>query len=147
MGTRFAKTFCDTLELSPEKKLWRGVLVNAIDDSCQMSQDRKTSIFKADAYKWILDNCKDFKIVCYFGGFDPQDVKADFEKAIKRGDITFSEKQLAWSKYYRQFTIYKSNTHHESRPYHRKRMEHLRACVDRASSTVFISMVTTSLLA
>ena len=45
-----------------------------------------------------------------------------------------------------QFQIYKNNTHHESRPYHRKRMEHLRAHVERASSCVFISMVTLSLL-
>tara|TARA_E500000318_G_scaffold43010_1_gene40997 strand:+ start:2809 stop:3252 length:444 start_codon:yes stop_codon:yes gene_type:complete len=147
MGTRFSKTFLDPTAKTPEKKLWQGVLVNAIDDCCQMSQDRKTSIYKAEAYSWILDYSKDFKIVCYFGGFDPLSVKADFERAVKRGDVLFSEKQIAWSKYYRQFLIYKRNTHHESRPYHRKRMEHLRAHVERASSTTFISMVTVSLLA
>ena len=146
MGTRFSKTFLDPEFKTPEKKLWQGVLVNAIDDSCQGSNDRKTSIYKAEAYKWLLEYSKDFKCVCYFGGFDPLSVKADFEKAVKRGDICFTEKQVAWSRYYRQFQIYKNNTHHESRPYHRKRMEHLRAHVERASSCVFISMVTLSLL-
>jgi len=146
MGTRFAKAFLDPLELSPEKKLWRGVLMNAIDDSCQGGNDRKTSIFKSQAYVWLLDYSKDFKLVCNFGGFDPLSVKTDFQKAIDRGDVLFTEKQVAWSKYYRQFSIYKANTHHESRPYHRKRMEHLRANVERASNQILISMVTISLL-
>lgn len=146
MGTRFAKAFCDPLEISPEKKLWKGVLINAIDDSFQKSNDRKTSIYKADAYKWMLEYSKDFKLVCYFGGFDPFSVKTDFQKAISRGDICFTECQIAWAKYYRQFLIYKENTHPESRPYHRKRMEHLRKTVERASPSTLISMVTISLL-
>jgi len=146
MGISFTTVFTENETALPETRLWRGVLITAIDDACQLGSDRKTSINKSLAYQWMREPSDDFDNVCFYGGFDPVKVHADFNRAIERGDVMFNEKQIAWSKYYHQFKTYKRNSDHGSRPYHRKRMEHLKKCVDRSSNLVMVSMVAISVL-
>lgn len=146
MGTRFAGELLKQEFLSREQKLWRSVLVHALEESINQQQDRKSSIFKGEAYVWLITNTKDFKFVCYFGGFDPDNIRIAYERAVSKGEICFTEKQLAWCKYHRQFKIYKNCTHQASRPYHRARVESLRNSVLLATSCL-ISMVTVASIA
>lgn len=137
MGTSFAAQLLST-EVEPEEKLWRGVLVNAIEDAGSKSQERKPSVFKCEAHSWILSNTTDFATVCYYAGFEPEHVKEKYIKACKNGDIQFSPKNFAWDKYSKQFKKYRECTDPESKKYHRKHLEHLRKAVS-ICTTVFIS--------
>lgn len=143
MGISFATQLLQS-EVDPETKLWRGVLVNAIEDAQQKSQERKPSIFKCDAHSWIMSNVTDFYQVCYYAGFEPEVVKERYKMAIMRGDIQFSPRNFAWKKYSQQFTKYRKCQEPESKAYHRKHLEHLRHAVDLCT-TAFISNLVTSL--
>ena len=143
MGTSFAAQLLST-NVEPEEKLWRGVLCNAIEDAGQVSQERKPSIYKCDAHAWIMSNVTDFYTVCYYAGFEPEHVKERYKVAIMRGDIQFSPRNFAWKKYSNQFNKYRGCKEPESKKYHRKHLEHLRAAVDMCT-TVFISNLVVSL--
>ena len=143
MGTDFSATLIR--KDSPEHTLWKHVLVHAIEESLLAQNDRKSSIFKSQAYVWLLQNSKDFKLVCYFGGFDPDNIRIKYQRAVNRGSVVFTEKQIAWVKYANQYNRYKGCQDHESRAYHRKHMEHLRNVVNRTPNVV-VSMVAISKL-
>ena len=143
MGTSIA-TMMLSSDVEPEEKLWRGVLVNAIEDTSTNSQERKPSIYKCDAHAWIMSNVTDFQTVCYYAGFEPDVVKERYKMAIMDKLISFSPKNFAWKKYSNQFNKYRACKHPESKAYHRKHLEHLRNAVVLAT-TVFISNLVTSL--
>ena len=146
MGTEFATITLKTEHLYPEQKLWRGVLFNALEDSMLNASDRKSSIYKTEAHNWIVNKENDFEKICYWGGYDPDNVKEKYSEAIKNGDIKFNMKQIAWAKYYKQYLIYKKSKDVESKKYHRTRLEWLRKEVKEAT-TALISMVIISAIA
>jgi len=144
MGTDFSAVLLDNK--NPEHRLWKAVLVNAIEDTFVMNNDRKSSIYKVEAYEWLLKDSDDFDKVCYWGGFEPDMVNWKYRIAVDRGDICFTERQIAWGKYYKQYKRLKECKDHGSRVYHRKHMEHLKSMVHRAPVTL-VSMVTLSRIA
>lgn len=143
MGTSIATLMLRT-DVEPEEKLWRGVLVNAFDDAASTSQERKPSIYKCDAHDWIMSNVTDFVQVCYYAGFEPENVKERYKMAIMNKLITFSPKNFAWKKYSIQFKKYRNCKDPDSKAYHRKHLEHLRNAVVLAT-TVYISNLVTSI--
>jgi hypothetical protein len=142
MGTSIATIMLRT-NVEPEEKLWRGVLVNAFEDAASTSQERKPSIYKCDAHDWIMSNVTDFVQVCYYAGFEPENVKERYKMAIMNKLITFSPKNFAWKKYSIQFKKYRNCKDLDSKAYHRKHLEHLRNAVILAT-TVYISNLITS---
>ena len=74
MGIRFSASLTNEVGVSREQKLWRAVLVNAIEESTNMQQDRKSSIYKGQAYVWLINKDGDFEQVCNYGNFDPLQV-------------------------------------------------------------------------
>ena len=141
MGIDFATIAISNEELIPEQLLWRGVLVNAIEDTLISQSDRKSSIIKLEAHDWIINSGEDFQKVCYWSGFTPEHINEKYIQAIKRGDITFNFKQVAWGKYYLQYKLYKKCQEYESKKYHRKRLESLRKVVLEATTAVFTSIL------
>ena len=141
MGIDFATIAISNDELIPEQLLWRGVLVNAIEDTLITQSDRKSSIIKLEAHDWIINSGEDFQKVCYWSGFTPEHINEKYIQAIKRGDITFNFKQVAWGKYYLQYKLYKKCQEYESKKYHRKRLESLRKAVIEATTAVFTSIL------
>jgi hypothetical protein len=137
MGIEFATISLKTEELLPEQKLWRGVLVNALEDTLIKQSDRKSSIYKVNAHEWIMLFDENFEKVCYWSGFEPNKVKEKYVQAIEKGDITFNLKQIAWAKYYKQYVIYKKAKDIDSKKYHRKRLEYLRNSVKDATTALF----------
>jgi len=146
MGTEFAQITLQKDNIIPEQKLWRGVLFNALDETMINLSDRKSSIHKIDSHNWIVNKSNDFEKVCYWGGYDPDNVNEKYSAAIQKGTIKFNEKQVAWGKYYKQYLIYKKSTDLESRKYHRNRLEWLRKEVKQAT-TALISMLVVSAIA
>jgi hypothetical protein len=144
MGIDFATIAISNEELIPEQLLWRGVLVNAIEDTLITQSDRKSSIIKLEAHDWIINSGEDFQKVCYWSGFTPEHINEKYIQAIKRGDITFNFKQVAWGKYYLQYKLYKKCQEYESKKYHRKRLESLRKVVIEATTAVFTSILISS---
>lgn len=141
MGINFATIAISNEELLPEQMLWRGVLVNAIEDTLITQSDRKSSIIKLEAHDWIINTNEDFQKVCYWSGFTPEHINEKYIQAIKRGDIKFNFKQVAWGKYYIQYKLYKKCQEYESKKYHRKRLESLRKVVIEATTAVFTSIL------
>ena len=146
MGTEFAEISLNTNHIIAEQKLWRGVLFNALDETMIGGSDRKSSIYKIDSHNWIVNKTDDFEKVCFWGGYDPDNVTEKYSAAVKRGDIKFNERQIAWGKYYRQYLIYKKSKDVDSRKYHRSRLEWLRKEVKQAT-TALISMIIVSAIA
>lgn len=141
MGIDFATIAIKSEEILPEQKLWRGVLVNAIEDTLISASDRKSSIIKLEAHDWIINHGEDFDKVCYWSGFTPEHIYEKYIQAIKRGDISFNFKQVAWGKYYLQYKLYKKCQEIESRKYHRKRLQSLKKAVIEATTAVFTSIL------
>jgi hypothetical protein len=146
MGTEFATVTLNNDHIVPEQKLWRGVLFNALEDLMFNASDRKSSIYKTQAHNWIVDKKDDFEKICYWGGYDPDNVQEKYCDAIKNGDIKFNNKQIAWAKYYKQYLIYKKSKDVDSKKYHRKRLEWLRKEVKEAT-TALISMIVITAIA
>jgi hypothetical protein len=109
MGIEFATISLKTDELVPEQKLWRGVLVNALEDTLIKQSDRKSSIYKINAHEWIMLSDANFEDVCYWSGFEPN----------------------------KQYIIYKKSKDIDSKKYHRKRLEYLRNSVKDATTALF----------
>ena len=141
MGTSFATTILTSEEVPSEEKLWRGVLCNALEDTCIDLNDRKSSVYKLEAHNWIINDSDDFQKVCYWAGFSPEHVKAKYIQAIKRNDIKFTEKQVAWRKYYIQYNKYRQCKEPDSKKYHRKHLQHLRSAVFNATTALFSSIL------
>jgi len=140
MGTSFASVLLNTSDISSEQKLWRGVLCNALEDASLQQNDRKSSIYKSQAHNWILTKSEDFSTVCYWSGFTPEHINEKYIKAVQNLDITFTNKQVAWAKYYIQYNKYKNSKDQESKKYHKMRMEQLRKNVIDATTYVITSI-------
>jgi|TARA_R110000822_G_scaffold3680_1_gene15923 hypothetical protein len=145
MGTSFASVLLNTAHIQSEQKLWRGVLCNALEDASLDQNDRKSSIYKSQAHNWILTKSKDFEEVCYWAGFTPEHVNERYTKAVQNLDVKFTNKQVAWAKYYIQYNKYRNTKDFESKRYHKIRMEDLRKKVMEATTyvitAVFISAI------
>ena len=91
--------------------------------------------------KASINDSDDFQKVCYWAGFSPEHVKSKYIQAVKRNDIKFTEKQVAWRKYYVQYNKYRQCKEPESKKYHRKHLEHLRSAVFTATTALFSSIL------
>jgi len=140
MGTSFASVLLNTAEVPSEQKLWRGVLCNALEDASLEQNDRKSSIYKSQAHNWILTKSEDFATVCYWAGFTPEHINEKYTKAVQNFDIKFTNKQVAWAKYYIQYNKYKNSKDPDSKKYHKVRMEQLRKNVIDATTYVITSI-------
>ena len=98
MGIKVASDIIEENHISNEQKLWRHVILNAFEDTRILSIDRKTSLQKCDAHFWIAKS-KDFDQICWWAGWEPENVRYRYYKALKGGDIKFKKKHLLWHQY------------------------------------------------
>ena len=142
MGLKFTRIFLSSEKFDPEVKLWRAVVVNAIEDTNNPHSDRKNSLQKINAHNWITGKTKDFEKVCYWGKLDPDDVYDCYVNAIKLKKIYFNERQVQWHPYdklYRKM----SDCDPVSKKRIRKKLFEMRATINETStavcSTIFVS--------
>jgi hypothetical protein len=99
MGTKVAADIIAENHNCNEQKLWRHVILNAFEDARIMTTDRKSSIYKCDAHFWIAAS-KDFNQICWWAGWDPDEVRTRYRKALLKEFIRFKRKHLLWNEYY-----------------------------------------------
>ena len=103
MGINIAEEVIAQNYQSADQRLWRHVLLNAFEDARLEQSDRKSSIYKMEAHEWIAADSKDFQTICWWSGWDPEEVRGRYMKAVKNGDVTFNDRQVKWIKYYKKY--------------------------------------------
>ena len=103
MGTEIAREIVSQNHSSSYQRLWRHVLLNALEDARLLQSDRKSSIYKMQAHEWIAQDTQDFQTICWWSGWDPEHVKDKYLRSVKNGDVTFTDRQVKLIKYYKQY--------------------------------------------
>ena len=98
MGTSIAADIVADNHVCNEQKLWRHVILNAFEDTKVMSGERKSSLQKCDAHFWIAKSI-DFEQICWWAGWEPDNVRYRYYKALKSGDIKFKRRHFLWHQY------------------------------------------------
>ena len=98
MGTSIAADIVAENHACNEQKLWRHVILNAFEDTKVMSGERKSSLQKCDAHFWIAKSI-DFEQICWWAGWEPDNVRYRYYKALKNGDIKFKRRHFLWHQY------------------------------------------------
>jgi hypothetical protein len=136
MGINIAKEVVAQNYQSADQRLWRHVLLNAFEDVRLEQSDRKSSIYKMEAHEWIAADSKDFQTICWWSGWDPEEVRGRYMKAVKKGDVTFNDRQVKWIKYYKKYLQLKKIPTKEERAPVRKALEKARAAVFMATTAL-----------
>ena len=80
MGTKITADILAENHVNNEQKLWRHVILNAFEDCRIEAGDRKSALNKTDAHFWIA-RFKDFDQICWWAGWEPDDVRFRYYKA------------------------------------------------------------------
>ena len=125
MGTSIASDIIAENHVCNEQKLWRHVILNAFEDVKILAGDRKSSLNKCDAHFWI-SHSKDFEQICWWAGWEPENVRYRYSKALKEGLIKFKRRHLLWHEYSKLFERLKVETDMELRRELRRNIENKR---------------------
>ena len=136
MGIDIAKEVVAQNYQSSDQRLWRHVLLNAFEDARLEQSDRKSSIYKMEAHEWIAADSKDFQTICWWSGWDPEDVRGRYMKAVKNGDVTFNDRQVKWIKYYKKYMQLKKIPTKEERAPVRQALHKARLAVFDATTAM-----------
>ena len=136
MGISISKDIVAQNHASATQRLWRRVLLNAVEDAQLLQSDRKSSIYKMEAHEWIAKDDKDFQTICWWSGWDPEEVRTRYLKAVRRGDITFNDRQVKWIKYYKKYLELKKIPTKEQRAPVRRALHIARMAVFNATTTL-----------
>ena len=79
---------------SPEKKLFRAVLTQAIEDAMYDGLNKYKIIDKREAIHWLSSNSYDFKIICHYADIDHEYASIKFVKAMKLDTYKLKDKQI-----------------------------------------------------
>ena len=137
MGIKVAADMVAENHICNEQKLWRHVILNAFEDTRIMSGDRKSSLNKCDAHDWIAKS-KDFEQICWWAGWEPEDIRFRYYKALKNGDIKFKRRHFLWMEYNQIFQRLKVCKDMEERRELRRNLENKRRQIMHADN-VFVS--------
>jgi len=136
MGINIAQEVVAQNYQSADQRLWRHVLLNAFEDARLEQSDRKSSIYKMEAHEWIAADTKDFQTICWWSGWDPEEVRGRYMKAVKNGDVTFTDRQIKWIKYYKKYLELKKIPTKEERAPVRKALHKARLAVFNATTAM-----------
>ena len=136
MGTSIASDIISENHVCNEQKLWRHVILNAFEDVKILAGDRKNSLNKCDAHYWIAKS-KDFEQICWWAGWEPENVRYRYLKALRQGLIKFKRKHFLWHEYNLLFQRLKNETDIEIRRTLRRNIENKRRQIMDADN-VFI---------
>jgi len=142
MGIRVAQDLIEANHINQEQKLWRHVILNAFEDARLKTTDRKSSINKLEAHDWINES-KDFNQICWWAGWDPDEVRIRYRKALKSMEITFNIKHIKWREYYTMYNELKFEADKDKRRALRKLVEQKRKDVFNCRSVVMTTFFIT----
>ena len=90
MGTKITADILSENHVNNEQKLWRHVILNAFEDCRIEAGDRKSALNKTDAHFWIAKS-NDFNQICWWAGWEPDDVRYRYYKALKKVTLNLKE--------------------------------------------------------
>ncbi len=125
MGIKVAADIIEENHISNEQKLWRHVILNAFEDTRALAADRKSSLQKCDAHFWIARS-EDFDQICWWAGWEPDNVRYRYRKALVQGDIKFKRKHFLWHEYNLLYTRLKQEVDNDLRRELRRNIENKR---------------------
>ncbi len=68
---------------SPELKLFRAIITQAIEDAMYDGLYKYKIIDKREAIAWLTGNSNDFKTICHYADLNPEYASLKFAKAMK----------------------------------------------------------------
>ena len=68
---------------SPELRLFRAIITQAIDDAMYDGLDKYKIIDKREAISWLTSNTNDFKTICTYADINSEYASVKFAKAMK----------------------------------------------------------------
>ena len=68
---------------SPELKLFRAIITQAIDDAMYDGLYKYKIIDKREAVAWLTSNSNDFKMICHYADLNSEYASMKFAKAMK----------------------------------------------------------------
>ena len=141
MGLRFTRSILESSKCVPENKMWRAVLINALEDAFIRHSDRKNSLQKIEAHNWFIKQDISFKKVCAYGLLDHDDMFESYVHACKTKKIQFTHRQVAWHDYdklYKKILFSKSKYHKKIL---RKKLEAKRLEVNSTSDSLISTII------
>jgi len=79
---------------SPERKLFRAVLTQAIEDAMYDGLNKYKIIDKREAINWLISNSYDFKLICHYADIDHEYAFMKFVKAMKLDVYKLKDQQI-----------------------------------------------------
>ena len=78
---------------SPELRLFRAVITQAIEDAMYEGQDRYKIMDKREAIAWLTSHSNDFKIICHYADINSEYATMKFTKAMNLDIYKLSDSQ------------------------------------------------------
>ena len=78
---------------SPELRLFRAIITQAISDAMYDGLYKYKIIDKREAIAWLTSNSNDFKMICHFADIDSEYASIKFTKAMKLDIYTLTDIQ------------------------------------------------------
>ena len=78
---------------SPELRLFRAIITQAIDDAMYDGLYKYKIIDKREAVAWLTSNSNDFKMICHFADINSDYASMKFAKAMKLDIYTLTDMQ------------------------------------------------------
>jgi len=78
---------------SPELRLFRAVVTQAIEDAMYEGQDRYKIMDKREAIAWLTSHSNDFKLICHYADISSDYATMKFSKAMKLDIYTLTDMQ------------------------------------------------------
>jgi len=78
---------------SPELKLFRAIITQAIEDAMYDGLYKYKIIDKREAISWLTSNSNDFKMICHFADINAEYASTKFAKAMKLDIYTLTDMQ------------------------------------------------------
>ena len=78
---------------SPELRLFRAIITQAIEDAMYDGLYKYKIIDKREAVAWLTSNSNDFKMICHFADINSDYASMKFAKAMKLDIYTLTDMQ------------------------------------------------------
>ena len=78
---------------SPELRLFRAVITQAIEDAMYEGQDRYKIMDKREAIAWLTSHNNDFKLICHYADISSDYATVKFTKAMNLDIYKLTNKQ------------------------------------------------------
>tara|TARA_R110000751_G_scaffold50753_2_gene111893 strand:+ start:747 stop:1211 length:465 start_codon:yes stop_codon:yes gene_type:complete len=134
-----------TKPLLPEERLWRSVIINALEDTQITHVDRKSSITKLKAHNWIISNCGDFQDICTWAELQPDIINTHYRGLLKKKVVRFTDKQILWYQYDLFSQTLNEMTDDRQKKAQRRKMKDMRELICQTPgellSTIFLSVL------